>query len=202
MPQSNIATAINAAHAGVEAAQKEGTRYAIEAGRLLTDAKATVVHGGWDAWVRKHCRFSPRTARLYVAIFRHVEADPAKRQRVAELSLRDAANEIAQPKPGRTMGGDNRQETVDLVAAWLAVPFVVRKRFLDELLDRGDIDAKGYARMMRGADRVACDENMIRAVERDFGHDGMVALDAAFAAASSTRETKARFKQAMNERGL
>jgi len=69
-------------------------------------------------------------------------------------------------------------------------------------MDRGDIDAKGYARMMRGADRVACDENMIRAVERDFGHDGMVALDAAFAAASSTRETKARFKQAMNERGL
>ncbi len=202
MTASNIAAAINAAHAGVEAAKKEGTRYAIEAGRLLTDANATVLHGRWDAWVREHCRFSPRTARLYVAIFRHVEADPAKRQRVAELSLRDAANEIASPKPGRTAGGDNRQEVVDLVAAWLAGPFVVRKHFLDELLDRTDIDAKAYARMMREADRAVCDENMIRAVERDFGRDGMVALDAAFAAAPSTREAKAWFKQAMKERGL
>lgn len=79
---------------------------------------------------------------------------------------------------------------------------MVRKHFLDELLDRSDIDAKGYARMMRGADRVACDEIMIGAVERDFGHDGMVALDAAFAAAPPTRETKAWFKQAMKDRGF
>lgn len=38
MTHSNIASAINAAHAGVEAAKREGARYAVECGRLLVQA--------------------------------------------------------------------------------------------------------------------------------------------------------------------
>ncbi|MCJ2144715.1 hypothetical protein [Methylobacterium sp. E-066] len=49
MTHSNIAGAINAAHAGVEAAKREGARYAVECGRLLDQAKETGPHGGWDA---------------------------------------------------------------------------------------------------------------------------------------------------------
>ena len=54
---SNIAAAINAAHASVEQAKREGVRHAIECGRLLHEAKATVTHGQWDAWVRSSVRF-------------------------------------------------------------------------------------------------------------------------------------------------
>ena len=93
MTHSNIATAINAAHAGVEVAKREGARYAVECGRLLAQAKDTVPHGGWDAWLRLNTTVSPRTAQLYMRIARHVEGDAAKAQRVAGLSVRDVAAE-------------------------------------------------------------------------------------------------------------
>lgn len=96
--RSNIASAINAAHAGVEAAKREGARYAVECGRLLAQAKDTVPHGGWDAWLRLNTTVSPRTAQLYMRIARHVEGDPAKAQRVAGLSVREAAAEATGPK--------------------------------------------------------------------------------------------------------
>ncbi|MCJ2142263.1 DUF3102 domain-containing protein, partial [Methylobacterium sp. E-066] len=98
MTHSNIAGAINAAHAGVEAAKREGARYAVECGRLLAQAKETVPHGGWDAWLRLNTTVSPRTAQLYMRIARHVEGDPAKAQRVAGLSVREAAAEATGPK--------------------------------------------------------------------------------------------------------
>lgn len=98
MTQSNIASAINAAHAGVEAAKREGARYVVECGRLLAQAKETVPHGGWDAWLRLNTTVSPRTAQLYMQIARHVEGDPAKAQRVAGLSVREAAAEATGPK--------------------------------------------------------------------------------------------------------
>lgn len=95
---SNIASAINAAHAGVEAAKREGARYAVECGRLLSQAKDTVPHGGWDAWLRLNTTVSPRTAQLYMRIARHVEGDAAKAQRVAGLSVREAAAEASGSK--------------------------------------------------------------------------------------------------------
>ena len=98
MTHSNIAGAINAAHAGVEAAKREGARYAVECGRLLAQAKETIPHGGWDAWLRLNTTVSPRTAQLYMRIARHVEGDPAKAQRVAGLSVREAAAEVTGPK--------------------------------------------------------------------------------------------------------
>ncbi|MCJ2048691.1 DUF3102 domain-containing protein [Methylobacterium sp. J-070] len=98
MTQSNIASAINAAHAGVEAAKREGARYAVECGRLLAQAKETTPHGGWDAWLRLNTTVSPRTAQLYMRIARHVEGDLAKAQRVAGLSMREAAGEATGPK--------------------------------------------------------------------------------------------------------
>ena len=98
MTHSNIAGAINAAHAGVEAAKREGARYAVECGRLLAQAKEVTPHGGWDAWLRLNTTVSPRTAQLYMRIARHVEGDPAKAQRVAGLSVREAAAEATGPK--------------------------------------------------------------------------------------------------------
>jgi hypothetical protein len=93
--RSNIATAINAAHAGLEAAKSEAVQCAAECGKLLAEAKATVPHGKWDTWVKEHCAFSPRTAQLYMRLARFLEgASPAEAQRVADLSLRQAGRLI------------------------------------------------------------------------------------------------------------
>ncbi|MCJ2068597.1 DUF3102 domain-containing protein, partial [Methylobacterium sp. J-030] len=69
-----------------------------ECGKLLAQAKETVPHGGWDAWLRLNTTVSPRTAQLYMRIARHVEGDSAKAQRVAGLSVREAAAEATGPK--------------------------------------------------------------------------------------------------------
>ena len=119
---SNIAGAINAAHAGVEAAKREGARYAVECGRLLAQAKETVPHGGWDAWLRLNTTVSQRTAQLYARIARHVEGDPAKAQRVAGLSVREAAAEATGPKRAaasrRPLSPEAEHDFTELKQVW------------------------------------------------------------------------------------
>lgn len=122
MTKSNIASAINAAHAGVEAAKREGARYAVECGRLLIQAKETVPHGGWDGWLRLNTTVSPRTAQLYMRIARHVESDPAKAQRVAGLSVREAAAEAAVPRrcqaAGKPLSQEVEHDFTELMKLW------------------------------------------------------------------------------------
>lgn len=97
-----LAFEINAAHAGVEAALGSAVDRAVECGRLLDTARARVPHGQWERWVCEHTALSPRTARAYRALARQLEtADPAKRQRVAEMPLREALAELAQPSERR-----------------------------------------------------------------------------------------------------
>ena len=125
MTMSNIATAINAAHDKAETAKREGTLYAMEAGRLLIEAKATVAHGGWDDWLKVNVKFSPRTARLYMQAYRYVGSDPAKRQRVADMSLREIDRELsaetaAKSKPSRGKGYTFTADEKEICAISLA----------------------------------------------------------------------------------
>jgi hypothetical protein len=155
MTQSNIAGAINAAHAGVEAAKREGARYAVECGRLLAQAKDTVPHGGWDAWLRLNTAVSPRTAQLYMRIARHVEGDQAKAQRVAGLSVREAAAEATGPKRAAVA----RKPLPPEGQAWLAEFDAVwdeakdkphwKEGFFRELFNRGDITREQRDNMIR-----------------------------------------------------
>jgi hypothetical protein len=46
--------------------------HAIEYGRLLSEAKATVQHGQWDNWIRVNCSFAARTAQLYMRAHKHL----------------------------------------------------------------------------------------------------------------------------------
>jgi hypothetical protein len=137
--KSNIAAAINAAHVGVEAGKREGTRFAIEAGRLLSQARDTVPHGGWDAWIKANCTMSPRTAQLYMKLARHVGGDPAKARRVADLSLRDAAREIAKPRVPSQPSARDVADTSELLALWGESSPTVRRRFAQMLHDDGQI---------------------------------------------------------------
>jgi hypothetical protein len=155
MTQSNIASAINAAHAGVEAAKREGARYAVECGRLLAQAKETVPHGGWDAWLRLNTTVSPRTAQLYMRIARHIEGDPAKAQRVAGLSVREAAAEAAGPKrtapASKLLPPEVEYDFTELMRIWDEAKDKPhwKEGFARELFHRGDINREQRDKMIR-----------------------------------------------------
>src|SRR5258707_190943 len=87
---SDLATRINAAHDEVKKALWRGAEHAIEAGRLLIQAKATVRHGNWLEWVGANCRFSERTAQLYIQLAQEAPSLESKTQRIADLTVTDA----------------------------------------------------------------------------------------------------------------
>ncbi|MGN7126316.1 DUF3102 domain-containing protein [Methylorubrum thiocyanatum] len=153
--RSNIASAINAAHAGVEAAKREGARYAVECGRLLAQAKETVPHGGWDAWLRQNTALSPRTAQLYMRIARHVEGDPIKAQRVAGLSVREAAAETAKPRrltvARRPLSPEGEEWLAGFEALWAEALPECKELFAREIHARGDVTVEERDRIIRGA---------------------------------------------------
>src|SRR4051794_803573 len=92
----DLASRINAEHAACESAMKEGLRRAIEAGRLLIEARGMVEHGGWAPWIRDHCRFGLRTAQGYMKVARYFGGlTGPEAQRVALLSYREALAEMA-----------------------------------------------------------------------------------------------------------
>jgi hypothetical protein len=85
-----IAEQIRAEHAKVTASSRDAVRHAIEAGRLLLEAKAVVGHGGWGPWLTQNCdEVSPRTAQDYMRLAEHYGSNP---QRAADLptSIREA----------------------------------------------------------------------------------------------------------------
>ena len=91
VPLNELAARIDEAHAGVERSFKAGVEHALQAGALLLEAKARIPHGKWGAWLRDNVRCSDRTARAYMQI---AGLDEQKRQRVADLPLRQAIKAI------------------------------------------------------------------------------------------------------------
>ena len=75
---------INKACADAEHAVRSGVANAIRAGELLIKAQARVPHGQWLLWLKRHIRFSERTAQLYMQL---AALDEANRQRVADLNV-------------------------------------------------------------------------------------------------------------------
>jgi len=87
-----LAARIRAEHAAVGDAMK----HAIVAGELLIEAKEKVARGDWLMWLKDNCRLSERTAQTYMRIARELgKLEPAKAQRVADLSVRDAVRQLA-----------------------------------------------------------------------------------------------------------
>ncbi len=92
---ADLATRIRAEHEAAQSAMQSAVNHAIQAGKLLMEAKKSVPYGGWEAWVRDSCGFSERTAQGYMRLAR---LDPEEAQRVALLSLRHALKALAEPK--------------------------------------------------------------------------------------------------------
>jgi hypothetical protein len=87
---SELPARINDAHEKVKQALQRGAEHAIEAGRLLLQAKPTVRHGNWLEWVGTNCRFAERTAQLYMRLAEERPLLEAKTQRIADLTVNDA----------------------------------------------------------------------------------------------------------------
>jgi hypothetical protein len=92
-----LTAAIKQEHAAVNMAAQSALQHALEAGRLLAEAKATIAHGSWESFVKGSCGIAPRTASLYQRLHRHRDR-LLNRQHVAELSVRQAARLLEQPK--------------------------------------------------------------------------------------------------------
>jgi hypothetical protein len=66
---------------------RDGIHHAIRAGELLLAAKGQLPHGNGKNWLKANIRFKLWTAR---ACMRLAELDAEKRQRVADLPMREA----------------------------------------------------------------------------------------------------------------
>ncbi|MDP2826698.1 MAG: DUF3102 domain-containing protein [Sulfuritalea sp.] len=89
-----LAIELGAAHAAAQSAMQAAVAHAIQAGELLLQAKAVIPHGEFGEWCRS-LPFSESMARGYMRLAR---LDPANRQRVADLPLRQALENIAGPE--------------------------------------------------------------------------------------------------------
>ncbi len=101
----DLAAQINHAHAEVEERIRAAVPHAIRAGELLLQAKAELPHGAFGNWISENCVFSERTAQGYMRLSRILPTlDSAKAQRVAEMPLREAMRELADPRDAATSG--------------------------------------------------------------------------------------------------
>lgn len=87
-----LAAEIRAAHARVKMSTLMAAEQAVEAGRLLIEARALVAHGGWADWLARHVGFSDRSARRYMQLARAGFNSAT----VAEFGLRATAEALAE----------------------------------------------------------------------------------------------------------
>lgn len=86
-----IAQEINAEHEAAEQSINDALQHARRCGELLIEAKSACGHGEWGKWLNDNFRASQRTANGYMRI-------AANSQRVANMSIRDALAELAEPR--------------------------------------------------------------------------------------------------------
>ena len=93
---------INEEHKACTEAAQKGIQHALNAGRLLLDAKAQCEHGTWGKWLGDNFDGSDRTARLYMQIAdRWPEIESSKMATVANLGIRGVLESLAKPPPDR-----------------------------------------------------------------------------------------------------
>lgn len=100
LPQTDVlAQQIQRHHDEAQRCAGEAVEHARQAGEALLKAKAEIGHGKFQEWFQAAgFTFSDRAARGYMRVARELPKLPEeKRQRVADLSLRDAMKAISKP---------------------------------------------------------------------------------------------------------
>lgn len=90
-----LASRINEEHRRCEDAVGAALGHAINAGELLTRARAAVPHGSWGAWLEENFEGSARTAQAYMRVYRRRDEI---RNGAADSSLRGALKALSAPK--------------------------------------------------------------------------------------------------------
>ena len=105
-PLATLPTKINTAVSDAEQHARHAVQRAIEAGKLLRQAKSLLQYGEFETWVIKHCSVAPRTAKAYMRLAEKFPfLKPEERQRVAELPLRQAITAVITPPEAPPIGG-------------------------------------------------------------------------------------------------
>lgn len=90
-----LAADIKAAHLEAQRSAQAMAERALEAGRLLIEAKEAVRHGEWSPWLKEHVDLPERTARRYMQLAR----SGVKSATVADLGIVGALDLMATPAP-------------------------------------------------------------------------------------------------------
>lgn len=110
---ADLADQINAAHAAVEGASRTSIEQAIEAGRLLMEAKKICGHGRWSHWLKKNFSGSERTAQKYIRLFDNQSGLRAKSDLGADLGIAEALSLLAEPGDDGCAGDPPEDEKDD-----------------------------------------------------------------------------------------
>lgn len=94
-----LAERINSEHDAAISAARKGFMHAIEAGRLLTEAKVLCAHGQWQKWLEDNFRGSVRGAQAYMRLHAHRDELGSNAQTPALLTCEAALKMIATPRP-------------------------------------------------------------------------------------------------------
>lgn len=93
-----LAEEINSEHRACETAVNSALTHAMNAGGMLSEAKASLPHGAFGLWLKENFAGSDRTARAYMRVYSHREELEAKRQSSATLSLDGALRALSAAK--------------------------------------------------------------------------------------------------------
>ena len=97
----DLAGAINREHAAATAAAKTAVAHALNAGRLLLQAKAQMAHGEFLPWLRSHCAVKQRQARQYMRLAKGWATIEAKTAPGADLTIKGALR-LLDERPSET----------------------------------------------------------------------------------------------------
>jgi hypothetical protein len=85
---TDLAARIKAEHSASVLAGRKSLTHAINAGRLLNEAKDQLKHGQWLPWLREHCGIPERSCHRYMGLAAY--AAESKSADLADLSVADA----------------------------------------------------------------------------------------------------------------
>jgi hypothetical protein len=166
-----LAAEIATAHRASIAATGSALARAAEAGRLLIEAKAALLHGSWLPWLQEAVGFSERTAQNYMRLAR---LSPAKAQAIADLGVAEALAHLAL---GRMLDDDARHIREGL--AGLQGVAVEIGRHLTEVEAR--VGQQHYAEFLKRFPWLRCPAVCVDAYQQSkIGIDRAIDVDAVF----------------------
>ena len=109
---TSLAADIRTAHKEVARSSKLLAERAVDAGRLLAEAKASedIPRGGWERWVEKVAGVPYRTAQHYIQLFVAVEDGSATLQDIAEAGQKGALKAAGEDEADNEAEPDDNPE--------------------------------------------------------------------------------------------